>query len=350
MTNDVLFSVGDNGLATITLNRPQAINSLTHDMVLAIGQRLREWAGNENVRLVLMKGEGTKGFCAGGDIKALYEANTSAEAMEQAVRFFADEYQVDQMVYAFAKPIVAVLDGVVMGGGVGLTYGASHKIVTERTKWSMPEMNIGFFPDVGAAYFLNQAPGHVGRYLALTAAVIQAPDVLYSQAANVYMTSERLEAFCRELEQKNWSGEKTAAELDQLIQAYAETPAAEGKLAALREQIDRHFAFATMEEILASLETEASEFAEETKQALLSKSPSSLKVTLKQLVDGKSKTREECFATDLVLAQNFMRHPDFFEGVRSVLIDKDRSPRYAYRTLEDVSQEVVQAFFVQATG
>ncbi|MGN7469092.1 enoyl-CoA hydratase/isomerase family protein [Brevibacillus sp. SAFN-007a] len=345
MTNDVLFSVGDNGLATITLNRPQAINSLTHDMVLAIGQRLREWAGKENVRLVVIKGEGTKGFCAGGDIKALYEANTGAEALEKAVRFFADEYQVDQMVYAFGKPIVAVLDGVVMGGGVGLTYGASHRIVTERTKWSMPEMNIGFFPDVGAAYFLNKAPGYVGRYLALTAAVIQAPDVLYSQAADVYMASERLKAFLGELEQKDWTGEKAAVELDPLIQAYAETPAGEGQLAALRESIDRHFAFATIEEILASLEAEESEFAAKTKAAILEKSPSSLKVTLKQLVDGENKTREECFATDLVLAQNFMRHPDFFEGVRSVLIDRDRSPRYTYRTLGDVSEELVERFF-----
>lgn len=347
MTQDVLFSVGEHGLATITLNRPKAINSLTHEMIAAIGQRLQEWASDEQVRLVVVKGEGAKGLCAGGDIKALYEANTSAEAMEKAVRFFADEYQVDQLIYEFAKPVVAVLDGVVMGGGVGLTYGASHRIVTERTKWSMPEMNIGFFPDVGAAYFLNQAPGQIGKYLALTAAIIQAPDVLYSQAADAYMASERLESFLLALERKDWSaaGDGTEAELNRLVATYAENPAGAGRLAGVREQIDRHFAFATLEEIVASLAAEESEFARETIEALLSKSPSSLKVTLKQLIDGKGKTREECFATDLVLAQNFMRHPDFFEGVRSVLIDKDRSPRYAYRTLADVSPELVERFF-----
>lgn len=175
---DVLFSTSDNGVATITLNRPKAINSLTYDMLLPIRQKLHEWDRNKDIHLVILKGAGSKGFCAGGDIKTLYQAKESPEALKAAESFFEEEYKTDHSVYQFSKPIVACLDGIVMGGGVGLTYGASLRIVTERTKWAMLEMNIGFFPDVGAAYFLNKAPGYVGRYVALTTKVLTATDVM----------------------------------------------------------------------------------------------------------------------------------------------------------------------------
>jgi len=169
MTNEVLFSISDNGVATILLNRPKALNSLSLEMVQAIGTTLEDWANNNQVKAVVMKGAGTKGLCAGGDIKTLYAAKDSAEGLEKANDFFITEYKTDLAVAQFPKPIIACLDGIVMGGGVGLTNGASMRIVTERTIWAMPEMTIGFFPDVGAAYFLNKAPGFVGRYLALTA-------------------------------------------------------------------------------------------------------------------------------------------------------------------------------------
>lgn len=345
MTDQVLFSVNKNGVATITLNRPKALNSISYEMIGPISQKLKEWEMDDQIHLVIIKGAGTKGLCAGGDIKTLYEARLDDSALQKAEQFFEDEFQLDMLVYKFPKPIVACLDGFVMGGGVGLTYGASHRIVTERTKWAMPEMNIGFFPDVGSAYFLNKAPGYIGRYLALTASVIKAPDVLYINAADFYMTSEKLNALLTYIEQVDWHAKDIHTALTELINDYSELPVTESELSTFQTEIDKHFSFHTVEEIIHSLEKDASHFATQTKETMLSKSPFSLKITLKQFIDGEKKTLEECFATDLVLAKNFLKHEDFFEGVRSVVIDKDQNPQYKYKQLEAVSDEVVNSFF-----
>ncbi|ASB89039.1 enoyl-CoA hydratase/isomerase family protein [Bacillus sonorensis] len=345
MSDDVLYSVNQHGTATIVLNRPKALNSLTYDMVRVIGEKLTEWKTDHNVSVVVIKGAGAKGLCAGGDIKTLYEARSSKQALHDAERFFEKEYEVDKAVYRFPKPIIACLDGIVMGGGVGLTYGASHRIVTERTKWAMPEMNIGFFPDVGAAYFLNKAPGHVGRYLGLTASVIRAADVLFINGADTYMESDALERLIKQVEYTNWRLVNVKETLEQMIKEFQAEPPQESKLAPDQDAIDHHFRFDTLEEILQSLENEGSGFSVNVKKLLLSKSPFSLKVALKQLVDGKQKTMEECFATDLLLAKNFLRHKDFFEGVRSVLIDRDQSPNYEYQHVSDVTDDEVNQFF-----
>lgn len=345
MTDDVLFSANQNGLATITLNRPKAINALSFDMLLAIKQKLVAWEQNDDIRVVVMKGAGTKFFCAGGDIKALYEARASDSELQQAFQFFEEEYETDRLVYHFSKPIIACLDGIVMGGGVGLTYGAEYRIVTERTKWAMPEMNIGFFPDVGAAYFFNEAPGYVGRYLALTASVIGAADALYIKAADAYLPSSRLNDFLTVVEKTDWHRETVPSALERLIDEHAELPSAIGQLSFLKEKIDRHFSHSTVEDILASLGTDSSDFAGKTREILLSKSPVSLKVALKQILIGKHKSFAECLDTDLTLAKNFLQHKDFFEGIRSVLIDKDKNPHYQYQNLSDVSEERVDHFF-----
>ncbi|MGM0852783.1 MAG: enoyl-CoA hydratase/isomerase family protein [Bacillota bacterium] len=345
MSEEVMFSVNPNGIATILLNRPKALNSLSHEMVIAIGEKLKEWKTDHNVSIVIMKGAGSKGLCAGGDIKSLYEARLSESARRKAENFFSEEYKVDMAVHQFPKPIIACLDGIVMGGGVGLTYGASHRIVTERTKWSMPEMNIGFFPDVGAAYFLNKAPGYAGRYLALTASVIQAQDVLYVNGADIYMESDALERFIEKVENTDWRHVKMEEILDQLIDEYQTHSTNESKVALIQNEIDRHFAFETVEEILQSLGSQTSDFNLNVKELLLSKSPFSLKITLKQMIDGKQKTMKECFATDLLLAKNFLKHGDFYEGVRSVLIDRNQSPNYEYKHVSDVTNDVVNQFF-----
>ncbi|ABS22034.1 enoyl-CoA hydratase/isomerase family protein [Bacillus cytotoxicus] len=345
MTENVLFSIGDHGVATITLNRPKALNSLSYDMLKSIGQKLKEWETNNQIALIVLKGAGSKGFCAGGDIKTLYEARSNEAALQHAEKFFEEEYDIDTYIYRYPKPIIACLDGIVMGGGVGLTNGATYRIVTEHTKWAMPEMNIGFFPDVGAAYFLNQAPGHTGRYVALTAAVLKAADVLYINAADYYMTTESLSAFLTEIENINWNIQDVHTTLKKIILTFASTPNAESTLASILENINTHFSFHSIEEIIDSLEKDGGTFALQTKETLLSKSPFSLKVTLKQLSEGRNKSIEECFATDLILAKNFMRHDDFFEGVRSVVIDKDQNPQYKYKKLSDVSDEDVNRFF-----
>lgn len=348
--DEVLFAVNENGVATITLNRPKAINALTYGMLAPIREKLIAWDQDNRIRIVILKGSGSKGFCAGGDIKTLYQAKEQQEdALQAAEDFFAVEYQTDLLVSQFSKPIIASLDGVVMGGGVGLSYGASDRIVTERTKWAMPEMNIGFFPDVGAAYFLNKAPGYTGRYLALTATSLRATDVLYINGADHFIPSDRLLDLFSRIEATNWHGENTIEKLQQLLDSYTERPEANGKLANMQAKIDQHFSHNTVEKIIESLAADTSEFARKTRETLLSKSPVSLKVTLEQLMRGEGKTFEACLQTDFMLANNFMRHEDFFEGVRSVLIDKDQNPQYKYKQLADVPSELVDGFFKEST-
>lgn len=342
MTEEVLFSISDNGVATILLNRPKALNSLSFAMVQAIGEKLTDWKTNERVKAVIIKGAGTKGLCAGGDIKTLYEAKNSENGLQKANDFFTEEYQTDLSIAQFPKPIIACLDGIVMGGGVGLTYGASIKIVTERTVWAMPEMTIGFFPDVGAAYFLNKAPGFIGRYLALTATQLKAADVLYINGADHFMSHEKLLLFIDELEGRKW--EQTT--IDTLLAKYTSTAPDEGKLVSLQKDIDDHFSQTTIESLFDALGENDTSFAKEAIETMRTKSPVSLKVTLKQLIDGEQKTLEECLATDLILARNFMKHEDFFEGVRSVLIDKDLAPCYKYPHISSVSNEMVNGFFI----
>lgn len=349
MGNEVLFSVSDGGVAFITLNRPEALNSLSYEMIKPIGEKLKEWEVNDQIHVIVLRGEGSKGFCAGGDIKTLYKARSSQEALEKAETFFEEEYKVDLAIYSYPKPVIACLDGIVMGGGVGLTYGASHRIFTERTRWAMPEMNIGFFPDVGAAYFLNKAPGYMGRYLALTATIIQSADILFANAADCYMDSEKLPEFLARVEQTDWNGQDVNEVLNQLLTEYTSCSSENKELAAIQNEIDKHFSYDTMEGIFESLENDPTTFASNTRQLLLSKSPSSLKITLKHLIDAEEKTIEECFAMDLILAKNFLRHEDFFEGVRSVVIDKDRNPLYRYKTLSDFSDEDMKKFFQEGS-
>ena len=345
MSDEVLFTVQSNGAAAIILNRPKALNSLSRNMIRLIGEKLEEWKTDEGIAVVIIKGAGSKGLCAGGDIKTIYEAHASSTALQDAERFFEEEYKVDMAIYQFPKPIIACLDGIVMGGGVGLTYGASHRIVTERTKWSMPEMNIGFFPDVGAGYFLNKAPGYLGRYLALTASVIQAADVLHINGADYYMESDQLGRFIEKVEGTNWHDGEANEKIKQLIDDFQAKPAQGSELAARQDVIDQTFKYETLEEIYQSLGREGSDFSLKTREVLLTKSPFSLKIALKQLIDSQRKTMQECFATDLLLAKNFLNHNDFYEGVRSVLIDRDHSPKYEFRHLSDVTDEIVTRFF-----
>lgn len=345
MGNDVLFSTHENGVAEITLNQPKAINSLTYDMLVPIKEKLVEWEKDQAIKVVVLQGAGEKGFCAGGDMKALYEAGQNGNVQELGENFFTLEYEIDGLIDSFPKPIIACLDGIVMGGGVGLAYGASDRIVTEKTKWAMPEMNIGFFPDVGAAYFLNKAPGYLGRYLALTSTVINGGEAIDIHVADHFMKSEEIPRFIDALRNTDLSQGSVEATLQQLIAAYVATPPEKDALKGIQAEVDEHFRFESVEEIVASLEKGGSHFAKETAETLQSKSPLSLKVTLKQLLDGEEKTFAECLDTDLVLARNFMDNPDFHEGVRSVLIDKDHTPNYRYKKLNDVSGELVQDFF-----
>lgn len=342
---EVLVTKGKNGLATITLNRPKALNSLNDVMLKKVHEALTAWKDDDDVQVILFDAAGDRAFCAGGDIKTLYAAKDSDAKKQEAIAFFDLEYETDQFIDDYPKPIIANLDGIVMGGGVGLTYGADYKIVTEKTKWAMPEMNIGFFPDVGAAYFLNKAPGYTGRYAALTSKTFGAADVLYMEAAEYHIQTEQLVGVLEKLKEVDWHADDVRKKVESLLSEHASAPKEYGNLERLQPAIDKHFQFNTVEEIIQSLETESSDCAVGAREDLLQKSPVSLKVTLEQLIKGEGKSFAECLATDLIIASRFMEHDDFFEGVRSVLIDKDRNPNYKYKTLDQVSDELVASFF-----
>jgi enoyl-CoA hydratase/carnithine racemase len=346
MESNVLFYV-DRGVGWLKLNRPQALNALSAEMVERMYETLDAWRTDPRVTFVCISGEGTKGLCAGGDMRFFYDHRNS-NVEEHARRFFTTEYRMDLMIHQYPKPILTYMDGIVMGGGVGLSIGASERIVTEKTKWAMPEMSIGFFPDVGASYFLNQMPGHVGRYLALTGETIQTADVLYVGAANRYMESTRWEEFINEIQKNNWKLDKARKQISDLLDTFCSPIFDKSPLSVLQSKIDKHFAYETVEEIVASLGIAAEsgdEWAAKTRSTIQSKSPTSLKVTLRQLQKGKNQSFISCFDMELALSMNFMQNHDFYEGVRAVLVEKNRNPHWRPNSLVQVREEDVEMLF-----
>ncbi|MBD1382703.1 enoyl-CoA hydratase/isomerase family protein [Metabacillus arenae] len=346
VTQESVVTEAQNGVGWIKLNRPRALNSLNVEMVTAVYKQLKEWKQDDRIALVCIYGEGEKGLCAGGDMRTLYDLKENG-VEAYAEQFFSTEYPMDYEIHHYPKPVVVYMNGIVMGGGVGLSVGASHRIVTETTKWAMPEMNIGFFPDVGASYFLNQMPGNIGRYLALTADVLKASDVLYAGAADYYLESENWPKLRQAMMAKRWSPDSAKQEIDQLLKQLSSS-APSSSLSSEQEKIDQHFQFEIMEDIVSSLRTAAENgggWAEKTVNTLLSKSPTSLKVTLRQIQEGKEKQLYECFKMEMNVAMNFMKCHDFYEGVRSVLVDKDRNPKWNPAVLEGVSEEQIASFF-----
>lgn len=337
-----------NGIGWIKINRPQVINSINEEVVQIMQDALDAWKNDDQVALICMYGEGERGFSAGGDMRTFYDLrDNGVEAY--AEDFFEKEYKLDYEIHEYPKPIVAYMNGIIMGGGVGLAIGASHRIVTEKTKWAMPEMNIGFFPDVGGGYFLNHLPGHSGRYLALTAQIIKAGDTLYADVADYYLESDKWQDLVDALNGKKWTPDSVAEDLEKVLANYCTTTDTPAELKKNQEKIDLHFAHDSIEEMVASLEKSASEgdeWAEHTVKTLLSKSPTSLKVTLRQLIEGKSMTLWDCLEMEKKLAMNFMDCHDFYEGLRAVLVDKDRSPNWNPNTLADVTEKDIDRFFL----
>lgn len=343
---DILFEE-HSGTGWVILNRPKALNALSLQMVASIYHQLREWSDNDQIALICIKSENEKAFCSGGDIRAIYDLAKTNKSSTCAKNYFTTEYKMDLLIHTYKKPIIVLIDGIVMGGGVGLSAGANFRIITERTKWAMPEMNIGFFPDVGANYFLNQMPGKIGTYLALTAKVLTKGDILYVDAANYYLERtdlNKVESFIKDNKWKIESAEKK-------LYKYLETTCLKKEdlpITLDENKINLHFEYETMEQIFESLDKSIREgdiWAKETKEALLQKSPTSLKVTLELMLRGKKNKLRESLEMDVVVAQNFLHINDFLEGVRAVLVDKDHSPKWNPSSLNEVSNEYVRSFF-----
>ena len=331
----VLVSV-ENGLGRLTLNRPKALHALTTEMCRLMIEALLAWRDDAAVRAVMIDHAGERGFCAGGDIRMLAEsgAGDGAEARE----FFFTEYRLNHLLFVYPKPVVAVMDGVTMGGGVGISQPARYRVATERTAFAMPETGIGLFPDVGGGWHLSRLPGESGTWLALTGARIKAADCLLLGVATDYVESVRLEALKAALVADPGALEQTLTEF--------EADAGEPPVSRHREDMDRLFAHDSVEAIVAALTADGGEWAAAQAQVLAAKSPQTLKVALRQLRTGRGLTDfADEMAMEYRIGARVVQRPDFLEGVRAVIVDKDNAPRWAPPTLEAVSDALLDEIF-----
>ncbi|NXM12344.1 HIBCH protein, partial [Ploceus nigricollis] len=332
------------GAGIITLNRPKALNALNLSMIQQIYPQIKTWEQDPETFLIIIKGTGGKAFCAGGDIRAITEAGKVGDRLLQD--FFRGEYRLNNAIGTCKKPYVALIDGITMGGGVGVSVHGHFRVATEKTVFAMPETAIGLFPDVGGGYFLPRLSGKIGYYLALTGCRLKGRDVLKVGIATHFVESEKLPALEKDLiALKSPSKEKIA---DLLNSYHMKCTIDQEKKFALdehMEKINSLFSANSMEEIVKKLKQDGSPFAMKQLETINKMSPTSLKLTLRQLREGASMSLQEVLRMEYRLSQACMKGHDFYEGVRAVLIDKDQSPKWKPAALEEVSDEFVDNCF-----
>ncbi|HXX08361.1 MAG TPA: enoyl-CoA hydratase/isomerase family protein [Pseudolabrys sp.] len=345
MTDDILFERrGAAGI--VTLNRPKALNAVTHAMVLTLRAQLDRWADDGAVTRVIITAAGGRAFSAGGDIRALYDLGKSGRHRE-ALQFWRDEYPLNAAIKNFRKPYVALIDGIAMGGGVGVSVHGSHRVAGDRFFFAMPEVGIGFFPDVGATWFLPRMPGELGTYCALTGERLGIDDAVAAGIATHRISSSRFGEMLEAL--------TGTVSVDAVLAAFAE-PAGQGPVVGHRTTIDRLFAGDMVENILAALDREAAsgradaEWAQKTAAAMRTKSPLSLKLALAQVRRGKSWDFGTCMRMEFRIVSRVIHGHDFYEGVRAVIIDKDNQPRWQPATLPDIGEAEVERHFAPLEG
>lgn len=334
--------VGRDGAAgLIRLNRPKALNALTLEMVRGIVAALDAFEADPKVSLILLEGAGERGLCAGGDIRSLYESARAGGDLGKI--FWREEYILNARIASFPKPYIAFMDGIVMGGGVGLSAHGSHRIVTEKTRAGMPEVGIGFFPDIGGTWLLARAPGEVGTYYGLTGVAMTGADAVNARLADVVVSSEDWPALREALTQIDEADDATVrAVIARFAMADAVAP-----IATRQGWIDAIFGHDSIEEIVTALAHDTSEFAQQTLQTMLAKSPTSLKLTLKLLRDARaSSVLQECLIREYRAALEIFVNHDFSEGIRAAVIDKDRNPKWSPARLEDVTPAIIARYFV----
>ncbi|WP_313444053.1 enoyl-CoA hydratase/isomerase family protein [Brevundimonas sp.] len=326
----------ENGVGRITLNRPKAIHALNRAMCEAMTEALLAWRSNPSISSILVDHAGERGFCAGGDIRMIAESGAGDASVAKA--FFLAEYRLNHLMFDYPKPIIAIVDGIVMGGGVGISEPADIRVATERTTYAMPETGIGLFPDVGGGWFLPRLPGQTGVWLALTGARLKAADTVALGIHTHFVPADRVEALKADL-----MGE--AADPSSVVARHAED-AGPMPLSAHREAIDRLFAFDTVEEIFQALEADGSDWALKQLETLKTKSPQSLKVSLRQIRTGATlNSFADNMAMEYALGGRVVRTHDFQEGVRAVIVDKDNAPKWSPAKLSGVTDETLDALF-----
>ncbi len=330
-------------VGVIRLNRPKTINAVTLEMFRDIDKALGQFESDPAVGLILLEGAGERGLCAGGDIRALYESSQVKGDLGKIL--WREEYILNDRIARFPKPYVAFMDGIVMGGGVGLSAHGRHRVVTERTRLGMPEVGLGFFPDVGGTWLLSRSPGEIGTYFGLTGQTMNGPDAIYARFADAVVPSDRLAALREAL--VKLGAEVNSAEVKAMIDAFA-TGETSGPVAALQPQIDRWFAHDRMGDIVAALRRDGSELARSTLKTLNEKSPRGMVVALKLLrLARESSSLEQCLVREYRAALEVFASDDFREGVRAAVIDKDRNPRWSPPTIEQVTPEMVAPYFAE---
>ena len=348
------------GVGVITLNRPKALNALTLEMIRAMRPVLEGWASEPAIAGGVIEGEGEKAFCAGGDVRAVWKAGKEFEPAGGFVprlcaddalprRFFFEEYQLNHLIHNFPKPFIAILDGVTMGGGVGLSIHGSHRIATDRIMCAMPETAIGLFPDVGGSWSLPRMPGKLGLYFALTGARAKTADAVYAGFATQTVPHQKISALLDAFASADWAAYDTSASgVDQILESHSEA-AGEPELANHKILIDRTFGKSSVEAIIAALEAERggadAAFVEETIKTLGGRSPTSMKLAFEQLKRGADQDFETCMTMEFRLAQFCMAGHDFYEGIRAVLVDKDHAPVWSPGKLSEVDYDVIQAAY-----
>ncbi|XP_065666372.1 3-hydroxyisobutyryl-CoA hydrolase, mitochondrial isoform X3 [Hydra vulgaris] len=338
--DEVLFEI-HNRTGLITLNRPKALNALNLNMVRTIHPVIKEWESNPLIEAIVMKGAGSKAFCAGGDVRAIAEGGPRCELSQV---FFREEYRLNSEIGNLKTPFVALIDGITMGGGVGLSVHGKNRVASENTLFAMPETAIGFFPDVGGGYFLPRLKGKLGLFLALTGHRLKGRDVYFAGIATHYVTANEIPYLEEEVLKLN----KPAGRIQEILNSYhkkCDDYNTNFSLSQHLETIDNTFSAPTLEEVFLRLQENKSNWSKKQLEVLKKLSPLSLKVTMKQIEKGAALSLNDVLKMEYRISQRFMEGRDFFEGIRSVLVDRDNSPKWQHKSLDEVSEDFVSSFF-----
>jgi len=351
MSSDILIAK-DHRIARLTLNRPDAMNSLSLEMVRTLSSELQAWQKSDEVHAVLIDSSTPKAFCAGGDIHFFHEVAHAGLRGGSALLedFFTEEYALNHLIHHYPKPYIAILDGIVMGGGMGITQSSATgcvRIVTERTRMAMPEVKIGLFPDVGGGYFLSRLPGELGTYLGLTGEIIGAADALYAGLAHTFVPRKALPDL--QIALASVSDHAYSRAIESFAAPFrSQIHPEESVLAKHRTHIDRHFCHDSVADIIASLQADSDVFAQKTLESLLQRSPLMVAVTLEQIRRARHMSVAECLRMERTMVRRCFEHGETVEGIRALAIDKDQQPSWQPPSFDLVTPEMIAPFFTPA--
>lgn len=339
--DDILISEQGH-LGIFTLNRPNALHALTSAMIIAIQNQLNIWKIEPNIHAIIIQATPSPAFCAGGDIRWLYE--NGKHDFAKVRHFFWHEYRLNRYIHNLGKPWIALMDGITMGGGAGISLHGSHPVASEKFAFAMPETGIGFFPDIGASHLLSKCTDSIGIYLGLTGNRIAAQDALSNKLIKYFIHSEKFPAIVQHLQEQDLSKD-AFAKVDACLESYALSLINQSEVSELNPDISHCFSKNSVEAIIEALKETASRWANKQMIILHQKSPVSLKVTLKQLQQAKHMSLDDCLKMDFFLVNHFMDHHDFYEGVRALLVDKDKQPVWEPASLSMVTEDMVDGYF-----